>query len=191
MIYIYLSFVSLSPCALPIGCKLRFCKNKKSRSQTWMFCFFKPGCWFWVARHRLFHHLLHCIWSLGMISDDWEWWKGWSSLIYLVNIWKRDYGEDYRIWVFVGKWVLKIKQLLTSEIYFSSSLKTSFYISFLWNLSFVSLSPSARPWGWKLLSHDEEYFGDGGSTLDCSESRRVLGSPLGCPESASSLQSNN
>ena len=29
------------------------------------------------------------------------------------------------------------------------------------------------------------------STLDCSESRRVLGSPLGCPESAPSLQSNN
>ena len=94
-----------------------------------------------------------------MISDDWEWYL----MIGKLSIWKRDDGEDYRIWVFVGKWVLKIKQLLNLEKYFSSSVKNYFIFLFLWNLSFVSLSPSARPWGWKLLSHDEEYSGgDGG-----------------------------
>ena len=76
MIYIYLSFVSLSPCALPIGCKFVKIIKKNER---------KPGCFF-VCFLNLdvffvcFLNLDVCFGSRGIgsstifctVSDDWE-----------------------------------------------------------------------------------------------------------------------
>ena len=80
-LWIYLSFVSLSPSALPIGCNFSFietspnCSFIKSSptSKFWAHLTFpilsSPGYLFWVGRHQLFLHPLHCIWSSRWVLE--------------------------------------------------------------------------------------------------------------------------